>query len=51
MLIFSLVNLYVVGPLVVSGVTDELRDRRDRRRARLAGPPVVTTERPVKVAA
>jgi hypothetical protein len=47
MLVFSLVNLYVVGPLVVSGISDELRGRR---RARVAAP-AVTPERRAKVAA
>jgi len=47
MLVFSLVNLYVVGPLVVSGITDELRGRRRPR----VPEPVVTTETRAKVAA
>jgi cellulose synthase (UDP-forming) len=46
MLIFTAVNLYVAGPLVVSGIEDELRYRRQ---ARIAEP--VLTEMPMKVAA
>ena len=45
MLVFFALNLYVVGPLVVSGIRDELRFRR---LARVSEP---VTEVPVKLAA
>jgi cellulose synthase (UDP-forming) len=55
MLVFFAVNLYVVGPLVVSGIEDELRSRRQarfaersRRQVRVTEP---VTRRPTKVAA
>ena len=45
MLVFFLINLYLVGPLVVSGIHDELRSLRQRR---IADAPI---EVPVGVAA
>jgi cellulose synthase (UDP-forming) len=45
MLIFFMINLYIVGPLVVSGVCDELRSRRQSRVAE------TVTEFPVRAVA
>ena len=43
MLVFFMINLYIVGPLVVSGIGDELRSRRQPRVAE------TVTEAPVEV--
>ena len=44
MLVFFLVNLYVVGPLVVTGIGDEFRSRRQAAAARtVAEEPIMVT--------
>jgi cellulose synthase (UDP-forming) len=43
MLLFFLINLYVAGPLVVSGIADQIRARQKAQAAKAADPSVMVT--------